>query len=300
MNSTRPGAMASRPAAADNLQVDTQRPTKGWRKKSVTSEDVESLRFGRAKSGTSDGSGSVAVVSFGESLVPEADLDPKPCESAMTKWRRQKAERKKTLDEVRHGSVGHRDQCEVEFWKNQIEQLSCNEHKTTVQVVPDGCPLEEEHLHWREKVDKISVPTPGGSSIVNHFPPRGANADEETEYWRKKMELLCVPTAKLISTSEAADPTTEARAVVGKNRHFWSIRQQLDVNDQEQLYAWAAKHEGKSQARAQSAERGKLRRPPLAGPRAQSAMPDRKSRHAVHHGSSTDPFTVDHGAPASP
>jgi hypothetical protein len=119
---------------------------------------------------------------------------------------------------------------EVDFWRRQIEELSFDEHKRPPEkVVPDGCHLLDEHKHWQQKVDSISMPTPGGSSIINHFPKKGSTPEEEMEYWRAKMEQYCVPTDELVARNHGPEEQHTMR------RHFWSIRQDLDHNTWEEI-----------------------------------------------------------------
>lgn len=161
--------------------------------------------------------------------------------SECSKGKLRKKGRQDGLKKARSGASSATGQgmTEVEFWRRQIADLSQDEHKKCPsKVVPDGCPLEEEHTHWQDRVDQLSIPTPGGSSIVNHFPPKGATPDEENAYWKRKMQEHCISTNELITKNETKFEE------VRRGRHFWSIRAGLDAASQAELLAWAEKYPG--------------------------------------------------------
>jgi len=88
---------------------------------------------------------------------------------------------------------------EVKFWMDKTAELSLPPHKPPpTKVVPDDCPVYQEHHFWREHVANLSSPTPEGKSIIDIHPPRGAGYDEEIAYWKQKMDELCKPIDELI------------------------------------------------------------------------------------------------------
>lgn len=111
---------------------------------------------------------------------------------------------------------------ELAFWQKCIAELSVDPHKAPLpQVVPKGCPVQEEHGVWRKLIDELSAPTPGASSA--NIPPRGASHEEEVDYWRKRLENLCSPTETLVSDAEARHPHQEL-IEARRHRHYWSFR----------------------------------------------------------------------------